>query len=216
MKLISNSRLARVAALALLPFLGAGAAQAQPNVDNAPKADNPTNRAARPNRTNKAGAQFTKERLRRQFTQAGITDAATQEKLLAYVEAEVTARAELMKKARQLQTGLRGNTLSDTQVAALLNTYQGAAEEDKTRRLKAQADLKKSVDLAKMPKVEATLALMGFYGDGPSMMRGGNARTTKNGANAAAGADGARPKRQRPNQDNPPAANGEVTAQVQA
>lgn len=149
-------------------------AQAQPDVNNAPKADNPVNRAPRrrPNMVDMTPEQRVQERLRRQLLAVGVTDTATQEKITAYVQDEIKAQQPLMEKARQLQVGLRGDALSNAQVAALLNDYQAAVEEDKVRHLKAQADLKKAVDLPKMPKVETLLTLMGLYGDGPNIMGG--------------------------------------------
>ena len=194
MKSLSNPRFFCAAALALVPLFPC-AAQAQPNVDNGAKADNPTNRAARPDRANRAPDQRVGERLRRQLEQGGVTDAATQDKLLTYVAGEVKARAALLEKAHQLQTGLRGGVLSDTQAAALLNAYQGAIEEDKTRRSKAEDELKKALDFSKMPKVEALLTLLGLYGDGPALMgaNGGNGRGGKQKGNAA------QPDQTRPN-----------------
>lgn len=187
-------------ALALSCLINIPGAHAQPDINNAPKADNPTNRPA--------GRQVTpqeraRQRLRRELQLVGVNQLAVQDTLIAYIEAENEARLDLGEKGRRLQVALRGNALSDAQVAALLNDYQAAIEEDKARRDKTQAELVKNVDITKMPKVEATLVLMGVYGDGPLLVnnllpstrardtlnllrRGGNAR--QGGADAAGGA----------------------------
>lgn len=196
--------------LALLPLFGLGAAQAQPNVENAPKAQNPTNRPARPPRLDRdALARMTPEERRRQMLQRiGVTDAATQATLLTYIEGEVKARVALMEQSRQLQGVMRGAAIPDTQIAGFLNNYQAAVEEDKARRVKAENDLKKVLDLSKMPKVEAMLTLMGFYGDAPSILMMGGER--RGGRDEAAGARG-ETRRNRAGGD-APAANGAAPA----
>lgn len=178
MKHLHNPRFAgRLAPLAILaPMLGAMApmAHAQPDVNNGPKADNPANRPPRkrPNLADMTPEQRLKERLRRQLIALGANDVATQDTITTYVVGEFTAKQPLMEKGRQLQTSMRTNALSNAQVAALLNDYQAAVEEDRARHLKAQADLQKVVDFSKIPKVEALLTLLGIYGDGPTIMGG--------------------------------------------
>jgi hypothetical protein len=158
-----------VSALSLASLAILVPAQAQPDLNNAPKADNPTNRPVGIALTPEQRAQ---QRLRRQLQLLGINQLAVQDTLIAYIETETKAHQAVVEKGLRLQTGLRGNALSDAQVAALLNDYQAAIEEDRARRSKAQADLLKNVDITKMPKVEATLILMGVYGDGPILTTG--------------------------------------------
>ena len=205
MKNLTSLRRARFLALALAPFLGVSVAQAQPDAENAPKADNPTNRPPRPNRPEMAPEQRMKERLRRHFQQSGVTDVAAQDALIVFVGAEITARQKLMETGRQLQQGLRGDALSDAQITALLADYQTAVEEDKTRRDRALTQLKTVVDVTKTPRLEATLTIMGIYGDGPALMMGGGfggGRPDRGGENGGNG-NNDRP-RNRPGQ-NPPA-----------
>ncbi len=210
---------AGVATLALLPLLSLGIAQAQPNVDNAPKAQNPANRAARPPRLDReALAAMTPEErmksiMRLQLQRIGVTDDATQATLMSYIEGEVKARLALMEQSSQLQGVMRGGAIPDTQIAGLLNNYQAAVEEDKARRVKAENNLRKVLDLTKMPKVEAMLTLMGFYGDAPSMMMTGlmmMGGERRGGRDEAAGARGDA-RRNRAGGD-APAANGAAPA----
>ncbi|MBW3636300.1 MAG: hypothetical protein KY445_07530 [Armatimonadetes bacterium] len=205
--------------LALLPLFGLGAAQAQPNVENAPKAQNPTNRPARPPRLDRdALARMTPEErmkqiMRLQLQRIGVTDDASQATLMSYIEGEVKAHVALAEQSRQLQTAMHGAAIPDTQIAGLLNNYQAAVEEDKARRAKAENDLRKVLDLSKMPKVEAMLTLTGFYGDAPSMMMtglmmmGGERRGGRDGAEGARGET----RRNRAGGD-APAANGAAPA----
>jgi hypothetical protein len=191
--------------LALTPFFSA-VSSAQPDINNAPKAENPANRPPRRELT-------PEQRLRLLIRSVGITDTARQQALITYIEGEAKERTTLMAKGRQLQIGLRG-ALTDTQVAGLLNEYQGAVEEDQERRLKAQAQLKKTVDVAKLPKVESLLTLMGIYGTGPTVIgswveapRGNRPANNRRGNN--------RPENNRP-QANGPAGNGNVAPPVAA
>ena len=161
--------------LALLPLLGLQTAQAQPDTQNAPKADNPVNRPVRPNFNNLLPQERAKERTRFQLQLLGATTPAVQDTLLAYIESETTARQALVEKARGLQVALLGNALPDAQVATLLNDYLAAIEEDKARRETAQTVLKKTVDVSKMPKIEAMLTLMGVYGQAPPLLPNGMA-----------------------------------------
>lgn len=163
-------------------------AVAQPDTNNAPKAENPANRAPRGMRpdANVTPEQRLKWFVKRQFAALGADD-ATQETLATFVQSEMKARQELTEKSQPLQTALRAEALTDVQVAALLNTYQGALEDEKTRHAKAVVELQKTVDLKKLPKIEAALTLFGVIGDGPmvsmgrGMMGGGRGNNRGNG-----------------------------------
>lgn len=171
-----------LAALAL-PGALAQTALAQPDPNNAPKADNPQNRplgqgqgqnrANRPDRQNMTPEQRDAARkeamaryMKRQLERMGITDAAQQDAVSTYIEGEQAAREALMESSRALSDALRADAVTDTQVAALLNTYNAAIEDDRIRRTAAQKKLGESVDLLKAPRLEAFLTLMGFYGEG--------------------------------------------------
>ncbi len=169
MKLSPSTSLALL--LSLSPLCAT--AHAQPDTANAPKADNPANRTPRRQMTPEQRMQLI---IKAQFARMGANDAA-QTALATFVQSELQARQLLAEKAQPLQTALRAEALSDTQIAALLNTYQAALEDDKTRHLKAVAELEKAVDLKKLPKIEATLVLLGVLGDGPPVNFGGRRGT---------------------------------------
>ena len=173
-----------------LPFLSVSAltlgalilpAAAQPDLNQAPKADNPANRARNPQRDLTAQQraeifedpaklrEWNRRNLRAQLERVNVRDAPSQEALLLFVENEVNARDDLMEKARELQRALRGDTLTETQFAGQFNLYQVALEDDRERRDVALATLKKTVDVSRNPRLEAMLTLMGVYGNGPSM-----------------------------------------------
>lgn len=170
------SHLLPVTALALA-LNSPQSAHAQPDPNNVPKADNPDNRPVRPNnRRDQMTPQQREEAMKRfmksQIERAGITDEAQQDTAIEYIQNEMDARQDLQESSRTLANALRNQTLTDAQVAGLLNTYMGEVEDDKTRRTAAQKKLSETVDLLKAPRLEALLVLMGAWGDAPAA--GGN------------------------------------------
>ena len=159
-----------------LPLAFAPVAQAQPDPNNAPKADNPENRPARPNRaerdrmTPEQREAQRKEQMQRYFkgqmTKFGLTDETQQTAVISYIEGEAEARGALLESGRDLAKVMGNEAVTDTQVAALLNKYHAAIEDDKTRREASEKKLNQSVPLLKFPRLEAFLTVMGFYGDG--------------------------------------------------
>lgn len=165
---------ATVCALALAAPL---VAHAQPDPNNAPKADNPDNRPVRPNNRREPMTPEQREEaiaryMKMQIERAGVTDETQQDAVVEYIGDEMDAREDLQESARTLGTALRNQTLTDAQVAGLLNTYMGEIEDDKARRAAAQKKLSETVDMLKVPRLEAMLVLMGAWGDAPNM--GGN------------------------------------------
>ena len=165
-------------ALALTFALAAPqSAHAQPDPNNAPKADNPNNRPARPNnlraqQTPEQREEMIKRFMKNQIERAGVTDDAQQDAVVEYIQGEMDARQDLQDSSQTLSTALRNTTLSDAQVAGLLNTYLGQVDDDRSRRTAAQKTLKGTVDMLKFPRLESMLALMGAWDDAPVL--GGN------------------------------------------
>ena len=162
-------------AAALALALSAPHAQAQPDPNNAPKADNPDNRAPRNNRGQMTPEQreaAIKRYMKNQIERTGVTDEAQQDAVVEYIQDEMDAREELQEGSRELGAALRNQTLSDPQVAGLLNAYLAKVDDDKARRTAAQKKLKETVDMLKAPRLEAMLVLMGAWGDAPNA--GGN------------------------------------------
>ncbi len=164
----------RLSALAVVAFALAvpTVAQAQPDPNNAPKAANPDNRDVRQPR----GRPTPEEReammaryMKIQLERAGVNDENQQDAALEYIRDEGDARDDLQEASRALGAALRNQTLTDAQVAGLLNTYMVAVEDDRARRLAAQKKLGETLDVTKTPRLEAMLALMGMWGEAPSM-----------------------------------------------
>ncbi len=165
------------AALCALALATPLVAHAQPDPNNAPKAENPDNRPVRPNNRREPMTPEQREAaigryMKSQIERAGITDETQQDVVIEYIQNEMDARQDLQESSRTLGTALRNKTLTDAQVAGLLNTYMGEVEDDKARRAAAQKKLSETVDMPKAPRLEAMLVLMGAWGDAPNM--GGN------------------------------------------
>ena len=152
-----------VAALATMP-----AAHAQPDPNNAPKAENPDNRPVRPRPTREQREAARKNQMTRQLERIGLTDKTQQDAVIGYIEGETKAADELQTRSRSLSTALRTEAVTDSQVATLLNDYNVAIEDNRARRKAAQTKLGESVNLLEHPRLEAFLTLMGLYGDAPA------------------------------------------------
>ncbi len=152
-------------------------ASAQPDPNNAPKGDNPANRAVRGggNRARVQLQDMTPEQrmalmrttIKRQLTRINVTSDAQQNAVADYVIGEAMARQKLETAALALQTGTRNTTVTDAQIAGLLNDYNAAVADDKDRHLKALNTLKAVIDVTQYPRLEAMLTVAGVYGDGP-------------------------------------------------
>lgn len=151
----------------------APAAQAQPDLNNAPKAENPAARN-RPNRGgNKDNRRTPEENVRQIMTQAGVNDAATQTAILDYIKADMEARAPLREQGKTLYNALQGGAVTDDQLLALVTDYRSAQQAETERRKQSQADLDAKINYTKNPRLEAMLLLTGLIGDGPMMFQGG-------------------------------------------
>lgn len=204
MKLI---RLPLVALLLALPTL----ARAQPDPNQAPKGQNPTNRP--PRGFGQAFTPMTPEQqraaltgyLRPQLLAANVTDQKQQDAVLAFVLDEFEARQKLGESARTLAVGTRNPAMTDAQVAGLLNEYVAAIQDDKTRHQKALNTLKTAINVSQFPRLEAMLTLVGLWNDAPSIgasLFGGGGGRAGNARNPNQGAGGG--QNQRPRQNTAP------------
>ena len=185
--------------LAALLLAAPQVARAQPDPNNAPKATNPDNRPVRPDNRREPMTPEQREALmerymRAQLERAGLIDQKQQDAALEYIQDELDAREDLQEESRALATAMRNTTLTDPQVAGLLNSYLVAVEDDRARRAKAQQKLSESLDVTKVPRLEAMLTLLGLWGDAPNL--GGN--FMGRGRNRDAGRDRDQQREQKP------------------
>jgi hypothetical protein len=150
-------------------------AQAQPDLNNAPKGDNPPPRN-RPNRGDKGNNEKRRnpeENMRKLLTQAGVNDDATQNAIFNYIKDDINARGPLREQGKSLYKALQAGAVTDDQLLALVTDYRAAQQAEKARREHAQADLDAKINYSKNPRLEAILLLAGLIGDGPMMFQGG-------------------------------------------
>ncbi|RYX81392.1 hypothetical protein EON83_24360 [bacterium] len=198
---MKNIQFISTLALLALPIV----ASAQPDPNNAPKGNNPVNRAVGGGRARAQIQNATPEQrqalmrtaFKRQLTRTNVTNVAQQDAVTDYVMGEAEARNKLEDATRTLQTGLRNTTVTDAQVAGLLNEYNATVADDKDRHDKALLKLKAAIDVTQYPRLEAMLTVAGLYGDSHAptgnlvALLGGNARNLRTNAAANAGADAA-------------------------
>lgn len=167
-------------------------AHAQPDTNAVPKDQNPPNRAVGgrgQNQTPEQQRARIAEGIKRSLLAANVTDQKQQDAVVSYVSDELEARQKLGESARTLATATRNDTLSDAQVAGLLNDYVAAVQDDRTRHQKAQNILKAAINVTQFPRLEASLTLLGLYNDAPFFGAGGfggNNRGNRRGGNGAA------------------------------
>ena len=184
-------------ALLFLPSL----ALAQPNADNAPIAPNPPNQTPGGRGGNRGGRggfganltdaqrqqletqnrQWRQSQQRQRLVLAGVTDAPTQNAIVTYLEEGETARQKLREKWNTLSTAVRDGATTDTQLAALLNDFRGALDEERARRETARTALELKLGLSKNPRLDAQLTTAGLLGDEAAFVEGGNPRGGRGG-----------------------------------
>lgn len=178
-----------VIAVAAFSCLAANSASAQPDANNAGKADNPDNRAVGGGRGGnfgggRGGFQMTPEQRQRMETEqaerreqmirallnrAGYTDAATVDPILAFVKEQDKAAAGIREQTNKLQQALRNEVTTEAQTATLLNDLHAAADTEKERRVTATKALDGKISFTKKPKLEAILTVLGIIGDEASL-----------------------------------------------
>jgi hypothetical protein len=164
----------RFSSLLVLLAVCSPAALAQPDINNAPKAVNPQNR--RPADVAQRQKMAQEERVRNQLKKFGLVDDKQLDAVAAFVNGEMAARDALVEKGIKLSQVVKNDALTAGQTAAALNDYQAALDDEKVRHDKAVTELQKTVDLSKMPRVEAWLTLTGLVGNGPEVVMAGPRR----------------------------------------
>ncbi|PQV63088.1 hypothetical protein B1R32_11665 [Abditibacterium utsteinense] len=161
------------AAFLLWPAL----AWSQPDINNAPKVENPPNRApgARgrrrgnrqmtPAQRQQLTAQLIETRTKRALTAAGFTDAAVQNAVVDFIQEQASAREELQAKSAQIRTALQAQVVTDAQLAALLNNYRALSDEEAARRKKSLVALDAQIGFSAKPRLDALLLLAGITGE---------------------------------------------------
>jgi hypothetical protein len=147
-------------------------AWAQPDPNDAPKADNPPE-ANRPRFNRNNGEQMRQqmeERMRAMLGQVGVNEKETQDSVLEFIKNDMEARRPLREQGMKLFQALRNGGVNDDQMLALVTDYRAAQEAETARREQAMKDFDAKVHYTKNPRLEAVLLLAGVIGEGGNAM----------------------------------------------
>lgn len=164
-------------ALRAQPGMGAGAPPPPPDgappFDGGPNAARPDMRNMTPEQRREAMQKMRAEGLRRTMNEAGFTQTATQDAVIAFMAAQDEAAQPLRDQMRKLGEAMRDTTVTDAQMAPLLADFRMAVEAERARRAKALKDLDAKIGYSKKPRLDAMLTLAGIIGDEASLVGGG-------------------------------------------
>lgn len=147
----------------------AGVTVAQPggnNGGNRPDFQNMT-----PEQRQQFFAQAQERRLREQLTQAGFTEAAIQDPIVAFSKALETVRTPLRDKSNKLRDAVANKT-ADAEVATMIKDLRTSTETAKKQRDDALKDLDAKVGYSQKPRLEAFLIAGGYISDEVSFANG--------------------------------------------
>ncbi|RYX80145.1 hypothetical protein EON83_29905 [bacterium] len=177
--------------IAVLPL----AAQAQPDLNNAPKGNNAPN--WKPNANGRFGQNFnlqdllnrkpmTPEQLkqiqaqqeeqrllmlRQRLTREGFTDVAVQDAIVDFAKEKEVARVKLQTQWTELDKSTHKADLTDAQIAGMLNDFQAKADDERARREMALQQLSTKIELEQKPRLKLLLMTMGLIGDEASLVK---------------------------------------------
>jgi hypothetical protein len=146
--------------------------RAQPDVNNAPKGENPDAAAprvtpeqmAQMRRQNEERRQQWREQMVRQGMAAmGYNDKAMQDAVIAHLALTDGLEQTLLQYQMQVAQSLM--TLSNEQATTLLAEYKKALEDYQKKRHDADAALEAKIEYSTRPKLELALRLFGAIGD---------------------------------------------------
>ncbi len=165
--------------------------QAQPDINNAPKAENPPNwnmggggrrRGGRQPLTAEQLRQFRTQQtemramnIRQQLTVAGYTDTAVQNAVVDHYKAQDAAQVNLLEQWQKIAQAVQAKNVADTEMATMLNDFRAAVAKEKERREASYKTLATSLDLANKPLLDALLMTMGMAGEEASIVGQNNA-----------------------------------------
>ena len=161
-----------------------GTAQAQPDVNNAPKGENPPNwnwnpggrvgnrrtlpQRLTPEQTRRLREQRTELRaqdLKQRLTRAGFTDEALQTAVVTEFKVQDTSQRDLLGKWQKITQALRVNQTPATEVAVMNKEFRDAMDKEKARRAAAATALEAQFQISQKPVLDALLMTLGITGD---------------------------------------------------
>jgi hypothetical protein len=165
----------------VVSMMACHAALAQPDLNNAPKAENPMNRkAAAAQRAaekkalrvdgakvgnlqerNAKRLELRLERLPRVLIMLGITDTKTQESIVEHFRSALKSRESIAEAQQKLRRALSDKTLPDAHIKAVSNEPQTARKVYEAAFAKSLDELDKKIGYRKNMRLEAVLLSIG-------------------------------------------------------
>ena len=178
-----------------LAFGMCGIAHAQPDVNNAPKGENPPNWNWNPGgrggnrngvdlrryvplpltpeqrvRLREQRAELMAQNLKQSLTRAGFTDEALQTAVVNELKAQEGARNDLLEKWQKIAQALRVNQTPANDMATLVKEFREAVDKEKARRTTAATALETQFQISQKPVLDALLMTLGVTGDEAGFM----------------------------------------------
>ena len=156
-------------------------ALAQPDLNNAPKAENPANRKANAaqraeqkkalkeagvkagnlKERNARRLELRLERLPRVLINLGITDAKIQQTIVDHCRTAIAGREAIAEAQQNLRRSLSDKTVPDAQVKAAVNALQSTRKEYEAAFAKSLDELDKKISYRKNMRLESVLLSIG-------------------------------------------------------
>jgi len=120
----------------------------------------------------RAPQMSTEDARRALLNSALITDRATQDAIIAFVDAQDKRRAALTTKALALNGALADESVRPSHLSALLDDLRQATKDAQAQNKNALAELDTKIQYSTTPRLEAFLTLIGVLGDDANLAGG--------------------------------------------
>lgn len=111
------------------------------------------------------GSRWIPTDIRQQLANAGYTDVALQDAVVNFFKVQEAAKTTLQEQWRIIKRAVQSHTVTQAQMATLLNDFRAAVEAEKERRDAAYRTLSETLKLSENPMLDALLMTMGVTGD---------------------------------------------------
>ncbi|RZA13117.1 MAG: hypothetical protein EOP10_30290 [Proteobacteria bacterium] len=103
--------------------------------------------------------------VRKKLMGQGITDTGVQDAIVAYDTASYAAERDLSDKYATIFVSIAQNLFTDAQLTSSTNEFRAFVGDEKDRREVAYGDLSQKIELARNPRLDATLMTLGLVGN---------------------------------------------------
>jgi hypothetical protein len=153
--------------------LSAGSAFAQPDLNNAPKGENPAPQAIwqqmwqnmTPEQRKQAMQMMAEQTVRGSLGWIGFNDAETQNLVINAMREQDTIYAPVRDQHLKVAQALMNKETDENQMATLMLSLRDAAEKARTEREATIKTLDERIAFSQQPRLEALLTMLGLVGN---------------------------------------------------